>query len=145
MDRNFNILIKKLIGNISLFSAASQLYTSISFHTETFSGNIFAGFVTHQHTRLVEEPAPSKEVAIDADRLKFFNSKLRIWDYAKISSSDYQKLSFKDKSSILKSYYVDMPAKYSLGTGINIIFCFLVEFSPVFAMLRWFFHVCKNV
>ena len=73
--------------------------------------------------RMVEQPAPSQKVATHGERLKFFNIKLKIWDYAKISSSDYQKLSFEDKSSILKSYYVDMSAKYSFGAGIIIIFC----------------------
>ena len=72
--------------------------------------------------RLVEQLAASEEVAIDAEKLKFFNRELKIWDYAKISSSDYQKLSFEDKFSILKSYYVDMSC--TLGTGTIIIFCF---------------------
>ena len=71
--------------------------------------------------RLVEQLAASEEVAI-AEKLKFFNRELKFWDYAKISSSDYQKLSFEDKFSILKSYYVDMSC--TLGTGTIIIFCF---------------------
>ena len=90
---------------------------------------------------MVKQPAALEEVAIDGEKLKFFNSKLKIWDYAKILSSGYQKRSFKDKSSILNCYYVDMSVKYSLGTGIIINFCFLVGFSPVFTMLKWFFHV----
>ena len=85
---------------------------------------------------MVEQPAPSQEVAIDGERLQFFNTKLKIWDYAKISSSDYQKLSFENKSSILKSYYVDMSAKYSFGTGIIITFYLFWPFFESFGVLK---------
>ena len=95
--------------------------------------------------RMVEQPPVSEEVANDGEKLRFFNSKSKIWNYAKISSSDYQKLSFEDRSSILKGHYVDMSAKYSLGSGTIIIFCFPIDFSAVFAMLKWFFHVWKIV
>ena len=85
---------------------------------------------------MVEQPAPSQEVEIDGERLQFFNTKLKIWDYAKISSSDYQKLSFENKSSILKSYYVDMSAKYSFGTGIIITFYLFWPFFESFGVLK---------
>ena len=47
-----------------------------------------------QFLRIVEEPSSSAstEVSIDADRLKFFNSKMKTWDYAKISADDFHKL-----------------------------------------------------
>ena len=66
--------------------------------------------------KIVEEPS-STEVPFDADRLKCFNSKLKVWGYAKTSAVDSQKLSFGDRSSILKKYYVDMSAKYLVGGG----------------------------
>ena len=40
-----------------------------------------------------------------------------MWDYAQILTSELQKLSFDSKTSILKKYYVDMLAKYSVGAG----------------------------
>ena len=63
------------------------------------------------------EPKSLDEVAVDGARLRFFNSQLKVWEYAKFSAADYQKLSFDDRSSILKKYYVDMSAKYSVGAG----------------------------
>ena len=56
--------------------------------------------------RILKDPLPSSaEVTIDADSLKIFNTKVKIWEYAKISASDFQKLSFDDRASILKNYY----------------------------------------
>ena len=95
--------------------------------------------------RIVEQPPASEEVVIDGEKLRFFNSKSKIWNYAKISSSDYQKLSLEDRPSILKGHYVDMSAKCSLGSGTIIIFCFPIDFSSVFAILKCFFHVWKIV
>ena len=70
-----------------------------------------------QLLKIVEEPTPANEVEIDAEKLKFYNSQLKVWDYAKISAVEFQKLSFDDRSNILKKYYVDMTAKYSAGAG----------------------------
>ena len=72
--------------------------------------------------KIVEKPS-STELAIDAGRLKFFNSKLKIWDYTKISIREFQKLLFDDRSNILKKFY--MSAKYSVGAG-KISFSFSV-------------------
>ena len=69
------------------------------------------------------ESKSSEEVTIDGERLKFFNSQLKVWEYVKISAVDYQKLSFDDRSSILKKYSVDISAKYSVG-GSKILFSF---------------------
>ena len=79
-----------------------------------------------QFLRIVEEPSSSAstEVSIDADRLKFFNSKMKTWDYAKISADDFHKLSSDYRSSILKNYYLDLSAKYSFGAGKMFVFCF---------------------
>lgn len=55
----------------------------------------------------MEEPL-SNEVVIDTDSLKFFISKLKVWDYAKVSAADYQKLSFDYRSSILKKYLIHL-------------------------------------
>ena len=79
---------------------------------------------------VVEDPSlsSSAEVSTDADRLKFFNSKVKVWEYAKILASDFQKFSFDNRSSILKNYYLDMSTKYSTGAGkmfyILILICF---------------------
>ena len=75
---------------------------------------------------IVEKPS-TVEVNIDAEKLKFFNTKLKVWDYAKISFSDYQKLVIDNRSSILKSYYRDMCKNYSVGS-VKIL-CFIIFFT----------------
>ena len=64
-----------------------------------------------------EYPTPSNQVEIDAEKLKFYNSQLKVWKYAKNSAAEFQKHSFDYRSSILKKYYVDVTAKYSAGAG----------------------------
>ena len=61
---------------------------------------------------IIEDSTSSNEVEIEADKRKFYNSQLRVWDYAKISASEFQKLSFDNKSITLKIYCVDMLTKY---------------------------------
>ena len=72
--------------------------------------------------QIVEAPIQPNEVEMNPKKLKFFNSKLKVWDFAEISSSKFQNLLFDDKSSILKKYYVDMLSRYADGKG-KIIFC----------------------
>ena len=67
--------------------------------------------------KIVEEPTPSNEVEIYAEKLKFYKSQLKVWDYAKVSAAEFQKLSFDDRSTILKKCHVDMTTKYSAGSG----------------------------
>ena len=55
---------------------------------------------------VVEEPTTT-DVNIYAKKLNFFNTKLKIWDYSKISLSEYQNISVDDRSSILRNYYHD--------------------------------------
>ena len=52
---------------------------------------------------------------------------MKIWEYVKISASDFQKLSFDDRPSILKNYYLDTSTKYSMGSSK--IFCFFLALS----------------
>ena len=72
--------------------------------------------------QIVEAPVQPNEVEMDPEKLNFFNSKLKVWNFAKISSSEFQNLPFDNKSSILIKYYVNMLSKYSDGKGEN-IFC----------------------
>ena len=72
--------------------------------------------------QIVEAPIQSNEVEMDQEKLKFFNSRLKVLNFAKTSSSEFQNVSFDDKSSILKKYYVDILSRYPDGIG-KIIFC----------------------
>lgn len=55
---------------------------------------------------IVEEDSSSGE--IKKDRLRFFSSKVKVWDYAEITQNECQNLSIEDRSSLLKLYYNDM-------------------------------------
>ena len=75
--------------------------------------------------RVVEEPAStSTEVEIDPEKLKFFASMLKMWDYAKISAHWFQNLSFEDKSKILRNSYTEMSSKYLLTPGKKFLLLF---------------------
>ena len=51
--------------------------------------------------RIVEEPSqPQVEIQIDALKRKCLNTKVKIWEYARLSFSDFQKLSVEDHSFI---------------------------------------------
>ena len=89
----------------------------------------------------MEDPSLSSlaEAPIHVDRLKFFNSKVKVWEYAKIYASDFQKLLFDDISYILKNYYLDMSTKYSMGAGKMFCILFLVCFWLVSELLLTYF------
>ena len=56
---------------------------------------------------------------------------LKVWDFAKTSSSELQSLSFDNKSSLLKTYYVEMLSKQPMGKGKTIFFV-VWQFAIVF-------------
>ena len=70
---------------------------------------------------IIAPTAQADDVEMDPEKLKFFNSKLKVWDFAKISPSDFQSLSFDDKSLLLKSYYAEMSSK-CIGLKVNHFF-----------------------
>ena len=70
----------------------------------------------------------------DPEKLRFFNTQLKVWEYAKILGAEFQKLSFDDRSSILKKYYVDMCIKYSVGAGKIFSVSFLAVFQLSFGL-----------
>ena len=71
---------------------------------------------------IIEPTTQSDEVEIDPEKLKVFNSKIKVWDFGKISSSEFQSLSFDNKSNLSEKYYVEMLAKYTVGKG-KLFFC----------------------
>ena len=90
---------------------------------------VFSSLSWRNFCRLWKSRCQLQQVTIDADRLKFFTTKVEIWEYAKIPASDFQKLSFDDKASILKHYYSDMSAKYSVSAAILFIYLFFYSGS----------------
>ena len=79
-------------------------------------------FNTEKLLAIIEPTAQSDEVEIDPEKLKVFNSRIKVWDFGKISSSEFQSLSFDNKSNLLEKYYVEMLAKYTVGKG-KLFFC----------------------
>ena len=52
--------------------------------------------------QIAEAPTQSDEVEMDPGKLKFFNSKLKVWDFAKISASEFQNLPFDSQKQFPK-------------------------------------------
>ena len=78
-----------------------------------------------QFLAIVAPTPQADEVEIDIKKLKFFNSKLKIWDFAKILPSEFRRLSFDDKSLLLKNYVVEMSSKYTEVRGKPFFYCCL--------------------
>ena len=69
-------------------------------------------FIMEKFLEIVEPTAQEDEVEMDPEKLNFL-IQVKVWDFAKISSSDFQSPSFDKKSSLLKKYYVEMLPKYT--------------------------------
>ena len=61
---------------------------------------------------LVENPQPQ---VIDEEKIRFFTTKISIWDYFSMHEASYKSLSVEEKSAILKRYYVELDLKYCGG------------------------------
>ena len=94
-------------------------------------------FIMEKFLLFVEPAAQADELEMDPEKLKFFNSKLKVWDFPKISLSKFQSLSFDDKSNLLKKYYVEMLARYTEGKDEIFCCCFLVIFWYCFLAEIW--------
>ena len=69
---------------------------------------------------MLEDPR-SSVLATDEEKLKFFNSKVSIWDHFSISENSYKSFSVEERKSMLSRYYSELYQKY-YGPG-NFIFC----------------------
>ena len=66
----------------------------------------------------------SAEQEIDETRLKYFTSKIKIWDYFNLPRQKLVSLSTEERSTMLKIYYNDLNSKYSAGKSL-ILLCFI--------------------
>ena len=82
--------------------------------------------------RTVEEN--SAEEGINKDRLKYFTTKIKIWDCFNISQQNFISLSTDERSSMLKRYYHNLNSRY-LAAGKS----FFLYFSSFFAF--WFMKI----
>lgn len=78
-----------------------------------------------QFLRLVENPRPQ---VIDEERLKFFISKISIWDHFSIQQSSYLAMDVDEKTTLLKKYYSDLDLKYFGKETDKSFFLFSDEF-----------------
>ena len=53
-----------------------------------------------------------EESRYDADKVWFIRSKIRIWDFFKISQADYLVLAINEKSRMLNQYYNILNTQY---------------------------------
>ena len=93
-------------------------------------------YVTEEYLEILEGSSSSAEVAIDALKLKLYNTQLKMWDYAKVSAGDFQNLWFHNRSYIFKKYYVDISTKYSVGPGKMFVFFFGLTLAFLGLFLR---------
>ena len=77
---------------------------------------------------LVEKPQP--EVSIDKEKLRFFISKIPIWDHFYLTEHAYRSSSVGEKTTLLNRYYRELYQKYC-GLG-NLFFIYLVCLFAVF-------------
>lgn len=49
---------------------------------------------------------------LDEEKLKFFTSKISIWDHFSMHESSYKSLSTEEKTALLKRYYIELGSKY---------------------------------
>ena len=101
--------------------------------------------------QIVEPTTQPDELKMDPEKSNFFDSKLKVRDFAKISSSEFQNLSFDDKSSLFKKYYAEMLANIQ-RVKVNYFFafvwlffvCILTEFGlALIKILKLSFFVCR--
>lgn len=83
-----------------------------------------------------EYPTPSNQVEIDAEKLKFYNSQLKVWKYAKNSAAEFQKHSFDYRSSILKKNIMSMLRQNILLVLVRNLREFLLESQNLFQFVR---------
>ena len=88
------------------------------------SGTINEKFNRHQITQqvmdnflsIVEENSAEEE--INESRLKYFTSKIKIWDYFNQTHQKFVLLSTEERSSMLKRYHFDLNSKYLAGKSL---------------------------
>lgn len=78
--------------------------------------------------RIVEQDSAAED-QIDEDRLKFCISKVKFWDYLRISQQKLSSIILEERTSLLKIYYRDLDAKFQVSGKIYLLF---VSFFSVF-------------
>ena len=78
--------------------------------------------------RIVEQDSAAED-QIDEDRLKFCISKVKFWDYLRISQQKLSSIILEERTSLLKIYYRDLDAKFQVSDKIYLLF---VSFFSVF-------------
>lgn len=71
--------------------------------------------------RIVEQDSAAED-QIDEDRLKFCISKVKFWDYLRISQQKLSSIILEERTSLLKIYYRDLDAKFQVSGKIYLLF-----------------------
>ena len=99
---------------------------------------------------IVEEPS-APEIEIDENRLREFLSRVKIWDFIKISQNEYQALSAAESFSLLKDYQIKMSQKYGSGKHSillclrkSLLFCLTIVWMFCYCLVYYFSsHTCE--
>ena len=73
---------------------------------------------------IVEENSAEEEIS--GSRLKYFKTKIKIWDYFNMTKQKFVSLPTEECSSMLKRYYFELNSKYSTGKILFLLFIVLV-------------------
>ena len=115
-----NTFLKFNSSFAKIFTAAAKHFEHRSTHSILFKvEKLFA---------IITTTVQPDEVEMDPEKLKFFNSELKVWDFAKVSPSEFQSLLFDDKSLFLKNYYIEISSKYTEVRGKSFFCCCLAIF-----------------
>ena len=93
---------------------------------------------------ILEAPRPQQQQQdFDAEKVRFMNSKISIWDFYGIPQVTYLSYSVEEKSKMFKEFYLKLLEKYYGSTGkknyflsglvclVSLLACFLI-FSLIF-------------
>ena len=87
---------------------------------------------------MLEAPRSQQEDNFDAEKVRFMNSKISIWDFYGIPQATYLGYSVEEKSKMFKEYYLKLLEKYYGSTSkknyflsglvclVSLLACFLI-------------------
>ena len=81
---------------------------------------------------MLENPRP--ETVVEEENLRYFISKIFIWDYFNISESTYKSYSVDEKSRLFHKYYSELYQKYYESGDFYFLFLFGLLLIGIFCL-----------
>ena len=87
---------------------------------------------------MLEAPWPQQQDDFDAEKVRFMNSKISIWDFYGIPQANYLSYSVEKKSKMFKKYYLKLLEKHYGSTGKKNFFVWFGLSGEPFSLLSDF-------